>query len=85
MSGDAPESGGGQPPNEPSAAVQIPSSSFRVFISYASQDTAIAKAVVDILERNCAKCWIAPRDVVPGEFYAGASVLSGSWPSIGLT
>ena len=41
-----------------------------VFISYASQDAAIANAVVGALERAGLKCWIAPRDVVPGALYA---------------
>ena len=45
-----------------------------VFISYASQDVAVAAAAVEALERHGIKCWIAPRDVVPGEFYAGAIV-----------
>jgi TolB-like protein/Tfp pilus assembly protein PilF len=45
-----------------------------VFISYASQDVAVANAVVEALECHGAKCWIAPRDVVPGEFYSGAIV-----------
>ena len=45
-----------------------------VFISYASQDAAVADAVVTALESNGVKCWVAPRDVVPGEFYAGAIV-----------
>jgi TolB-like protein len=45
-----------------------------VFMSYASQDVAVANAVVETLERHGVKCWIAPRDVVPGEFYAGAIV-----------
>lgn len=45
-----------------------------VFISYASQDAAIADAIVSVLERRGLKCWIAPRDVTPGEFYAGAIV-----------
>lgn len=45
-----------------------------VFISYASQDAAIADAVVSVLERRGLKCWISPRDVTPGEFYAGAIV-----------
>ena len=45
-----------------------------VFISYASQDAAVADAVVSALERQGLKCWIAPRDVTPGEFYAGAIV-----------
>ena len=45
-----------------------------VFVSYASQDVAVANAVVEALEAHGARCWIAPRDVVPGEFYAGAIV-----------
>ena len=45
-----------------------------VFISYASQDATVANAIVDALERHGVKCWIAPRDVNPGEFYAGAIV-----------
>jgi TolB-like protein len=45
-----------------------------VFISYASQDTVVADAVVLALERQGLKCWVAPRDVTPGEFYADAIV-----------
>src|ERR1700688_705505 len=45
-----------------------------VFISYASQDAALADAVVAALEANGFNCWIAPRDVTPGAFYAGAIV-----------
>jgi TolB-like protein/cytochrome c-type biogenesis protein CcmH/NrfG len=41
-----------------------------VFISYASQDAAVADAVVRSLERAGLRCWIAPRDVVPGALYA---------------
>jgi TolB-like protein len=41
-----------------------------VFISYASQDAAVADVVVRSLERAGLKCWIAPRDVVPGALYA---------------
>ena len=41
-----------------------------VFVSYASQDVAIADAVVETLERQGIKCWIAPRDVTPGSQYA---------------
>ncbi len=41
-----------------------------VFVSYASQDAAIATTVVEALERSGAACWIAPRDVTPGAFYA---------------
>jgi adenylate cyclase len=41
-----------------------------VFISYASQDAAVATTVVEALERGGVACWIAPRDVTPGAFYA---------------
>ncbi len=41
-----------------------------VFVSYASQDAALATTVVDALERSGVSCWIAPRDVTPGMFYA---------------
>jgi TolB-like protein len=41
-----------------------------VFVSYASQDAAVANAVVGTLERTGLTCWIAPRDVVPGSLYA---------------
>jgi TolB-like protein len=46
----------------------------RVFISYASQDKAVADAVCQALERARVTCWIAPRDVVPGDSYAGSIV-----------
>src|SRR5579859_196483 len=41
-----------------------------VFVSYGSQDVAVADAIVATLERNGIKCWIAPRDVTPGSQYA---------------
>jgi TolB-like protein len=40
------------------------------FISYASQDAAVANAVVKNLEHHGIRCWIAPRDVTPGSQYA---------------
>ena len=46
----------------------------RVFISYASPDSAVATALVDALERSGIACWIAPRDVDAGALYADAIV-----------
>jgi len=46
----------------------------KVFVSYASQDTDIANALCNALERAGIPCWIAPRDVRPGDFYADAIV-----------
>ena len=37
-----------------------------VFISYASPNKAAADAVCAGLERRSIRCWIAPRDIVPG-------------------
>jgi adenylate cyclase len=74
MSGEAPESGGGQPPTDPPAPVQVLNASRDVFVSYASQDVAIADAIVETLEQHGLACWIAPRNVTPGEFYADAIV-----------
>ncbi len=55
----------------PGGSAAIPASSDSdVFISYASQDVAVADALVAALERNGLKCWIAPRDVTPGLQYA---------------
>jgi TolB-like protein/tetratricopeptide (TPR) repeat protein len=51
-----------------------------VFVSYASQDKAIAEAIVELLEGNGRRCWIAPRDVTPGSHYADGimSAISGA-------
>ncbi len=70
VSGEAPELGGRRPPTDLPAAVHVSNASSHVFISYASQDAAVANALVKALEGNGIKCWIAPRDVVPGALYA---------------
>ncbi len=51
-----------------------------VFIGYASQDTAVANAIVETLETHGVRCWIAPRDVTPGSHYADGimSAISGA-------
>ena len=45
-----------------------------LFVSYASQDGAVANAIVENLEQHGIKCWIAPRDVTAGTVYADAIV-----------
>jgi hypothetical protein len=37
-----------------------------VFVSHSSEDAKVAAAVVTRLEAESIRCWIAPRDVVPG-------------------
>ena len=74
MSREETESGGGQPPTEPPPALQVSDPSIHVFISYASQDVAVADAIVATLEGHGVACWIAPRDVQAGALYADAIV-----------
>ncbi len=47
-----------------------------VFISHSSKDRAAAEAVLEALERAGRKCWIAPRDIVPGQDY-GEAIIDG--------
>ena len=44
------------------------------FISYASADATAAAGVCQALEQGGIRCWMAPRDVLPGTFYADAIV-----------
>jgi|GEM_PF-6694177 len=43
-----------------------------VFSSHSSKDKAIADAVCASLEAAKIRCWIAPRDILPGDKSAGA-------------
>jgi Tfp pilus assembly protein PilF len=43
-----------------------------VFISYAHDDRTVANAVVATLESHGIRCWIAPRDILPGEDWGEA-------------
>jgi serine/threonine-protein kinase len=45
-----------------------------VFISYASQDAPIAEELCSALEQGGVACWLAPRNVRPGDFYADSIV-----------
>ena len=77
MSGEERESGEGQPSTSgPGAqdASRAHSRTSDVFISYASQDAAVAAALVEALERRGIACWIAPRDVKAGALYADSIV-----------
>src|SRR5258705_282933 len=41
-----------------------------IFISYSSKDKSTADAVCASLEQMKVRCWIAPRDVLPGDSFA---------------
>jgi hypothetical protein len=45
-----------------------------VFVSYASGDKVVADAACAMLETKRLRCWIAPRDVLPGMNYGEAIV-----------
>ena len=45
-----------------------------VFVSYSNKDKAIANALCATLENKKIRCWIAPRDIVPGKNFAGALI-----------
>lgn len=47
---------------------------YEVFISYAYEDKQAADAVCHELEQNTVRCWIAPRDIMPGAEW-GASIV----------
>lgn len=45
-----------------------------VFIAHSSLDKPTADAICDVLEREKVRCWIAPRDVLPGTIW-GESII----------
>jgi uncharacterized protein (TIGR03067 family) len=49
-------------------------STYDVFISYSSKDKPTADAACALLESRGIRCWIAPRDVLPGVEYGEAIV-----------
>ena len=46
-----------------------------VFISHSSKDKNIADAICNWLEKESVRCWIAPRDILPGVNY-GESIIN---------
>ncbi len=45
-----------------------------VFISYSSEDKTVSDAVCATLENRKIRCWIAPRDVTPGQPFAASLI-----------
>ena len=43
-----------------------------IFLSHSSQDKAVADKLCEELEAKGLKCWIAPRDIIPGSEWAAA-------------
>ena len=42
-----------------------------IFLSYSAKDDPIVRLALEKLEAAGHRCWFAPRDIPPGEFYAG--------------
>jgi len=62
-------------------ATKFRSSSFKnelthhdIFISYSSEDKPIADAICNHLESQHIRCWVAPRDILPGMNYQEAII-----------
>lgn len=49
-------------------------SAWDVFVSYSSKDKVVADAAVATLESKGIRCWIAPRDIVPGSEWSEAII-----------
>lgn len=47
-----------------------------VFISYSSKNKSITDAMCHYLEEQRIRCWVAPRDILPGQEYAEAIALA---------
>jgi len=45
-----------------------------IFVSYAHQDRTVANAVCATLEAHGIRCWIAPRDILPGSDWGEAII-----------
>ncbi len=50
------------------------SASTKVFISYSTKDTELSNNICSALEKSDFNCWIAPRDIKPGEDWAEAII-----------
>ena len=57
-------------------AVIITDMTHDVFISYSSKDKSTADAVCAKLEQQGVRCWIAPRDIRPGQEW-GEAIIDG--------
>ncbi|WP_420127481.1 toll/interleukin-1 receptor domain-containing protein [Longimicrobium sp.] len=55
-----------------------------IFISYSSHDRPVADAICERLEAAGVRCWIAPRDILPGDTYSGAIIRAISEAAIML-
>jgi hypothetical protein len=62
------------PPAGKAYSLPVKGAHHDVFISYASRDKPIADAICNYLESRQIRCWIAPRDILPGMQYQEAII-----------
>lgn len=55
-------------------ATTVPKPAKDVFVSHSTEDAEMAKAICTALEAYEVKCWIAPRDIVPGVEWMSAVI-----------
>lgn len=67
-----PESPRPEPMPDGQAARAHGSPAHDVFVSYSTHDKPVADAIVARLEQAGIRCWVAPRDVIPGEVWGEA-------------
>ena len=60
--------------SEPQMPARPAAASFDVFVSYSHVDKATADATCATLEQAGIRCWIAPRDIMPGDEWGAAIV-----------
>ncbi len=56
----------------------------KVFLSYSTDDTKVATTVRDHLEAQGIACWMAPRDIVPGNDYGEQIIIAIEQASVFL-
>ena len=57
-----------------SSSLENESTHHDIFISYSSEDKPIADAICNHLESRHIRCWVAPRDILPGINYQEAII-----------
>jgi hypothetical protein len=69
---DGNQHGPPSPPDKARPSSRLPRHD--VFVSYSTADKPVADAIVSRLEQASIRCWIAPRDVIPGMVWAEAII-----------
>ena len=67
--------GAGESPSRAGGRARVPHTPpHDVFVSYSARDKPVADAIVSRLEQAGIRCWVAPRDVIPGTVWGDAII-----------